>query len=129
MVWVGCSFLWCTVFFVFLLCHPAPWYVDGVDHRDTYVSRRSTLKNPVTSETADVPPFLLVQINSSCAGCLAEGAPPLGRRTPRLIHTAILHRHRLDIIIIIIMTFVCFWLFVYLLVLRFFILSTTSTAI
>ena len=40
--------------------------MDGVDNRDTYVSRRSAVKNPVTSETADVPPFLLVQINFSC---------------------------------------------------------------
>ena len=60
MVWVGCSFLWCTIFFVFLLCH------HEVDHRGTYVGRRSALKNPVTSETADVPPFLLVQINFYC---------------------------------------------------------------
>ena len=56
-----------------------------MDHRDTYVSPRSALKNPVTSETADVPPFLLVQIIVSRAGCLVEGcqhprhplAPPL----------------------------------------------------
>ena len=37
--------------------------MDEVDHRDTYVSRWSALKNLVTSETADVQPFVLVQIN------------------------------------------------------------------
>ena len=69
MVLVGCSFLWCTIFFVFLLS-PSPM-VSG--RSGSYVSRRSALTNPVTSETADVPPFLLVQINFSRAGCLAEG--------------------------------------------------------
>ena len=72
MAWVGCSYLWCTIFvYAFRVCHPVLWYVDGVDHRDTYVSRRSALKNPVTSETADVPPFLLVQIIFYCAGRVA----------------------------------------------------------
>ena len=74
MVWVGCSFLWCTIFFVFLLCHPVLWLVDGVDHRDMYVGRCSALTNLVTSETADVPPFVLVQFNFCCAGCLVEGS-------------------------------------------------------
>ena len=52
--------------------------MDGVDHRDTYVSRRSALKNPVTSEAADVPPFLLVQINFYCAGAWPRGASTSG---------------------------------------------------
>ena len=50
---------------------PSPMVSDEVDHRDTYVSRWSALKNLVTSETADVQPFVLVQINFCCA------APPL----------------------------------------------------
>ena len=82
MVWVGCSFLCCTIFFVFLLCHPVLWYVDGVDHRDTYVSRCSALKNLVTSETADVPPFVLIQIIFCCAGCLVEGCQHPWHGTP-----------------------------------------------
>ena len=54
--------------------------MDGVDHRDT-LSRRSALKNPVTSETADVPPFVLVQIIFFCAGYLAKGASASGTPT------------------------------------------------
>ena len=96
MVWVGRSFLWCTIFFVFLLCHPVlamPMAMvserSGSSRHVTYVSRHSALplalalKNAVTSETADVPPFLLVQIIFYCAGCLVEGCqhpwhpPPL----------------------------------------------------
>ena len=45
-----------------------------------YVSRCSALKNPATSETADVPPFLLVQINFCCAGC--DAWRPRGASTP-----------------------------------------------
>ena len=67
MVWVGCSFLWCTIIFVFLLS-PSPMVVP----KWTEGSLRHVRK-PVTSETADVPPSLLLQINFSRARCLAEG--------------------------------------------------------
>ena len=39
---------------------------SGSSRHVGYASRRSALINPVTSETADVPPFLLVQIIFSC---------------------------------------------------------------
>ena len=55
--------------------------MDGVDHRDTYVSRRSDLKNLVTSETADVPPFVLVQINFVVQGAWSRGASTPGAAT------------------------------------------------
>ena len=74
MVWVGCSFLWCTIFFVFLLLSPSPM-VSGRSGSSRHV-RKLTLgfeKSTVTSETADVPPFLLAQINFTRAGCLAKG--------------------------------------------------------
>ena len=76
MVWVGCSFLWCTIFFVFLLCQPVLWQVDGVDHRDTYASRCSALKNLVTSETADVPPLFCTFTNQFLlCGVPGRGVP------------------------------------------------------
>ena len=49
-----------------------------MDHRDTYVSRRSDLKNLVTSETADVPPFVLVKINFVVRGAWSRGASTPG---------------------------------------------------
>ena len=64
-------------------CRPVLW-----SHRDTYVSRRSALKNPLTSETADVPQFLLVQNQFLLCGVPVRGVsapvpPPPGAATAR----------------------------------------------
>ena len=50
------------------------------------------LKNLVTSETADVPPIVLVQINLCCAGCLVEGCQHPG--TPPPGAATALHKNR-----------------------------------
>ena len=69
MVWVGyvafCGALFTSYFFSVTQSYGkwTEWIM--------YVSRWSALKNLVTSETADVQPFVLVQINFCCA------APPL----------------------------------------------------
>ena len=73
---------------------PSPM-VSGRSGSSRHV-RKLTLgfeKSTVTSETADVPPFLLAQINFSRAGCLAEGCqhpwtppPPPGAATATFIH-------------------------------------------
>ena len=59
---------------------PSPM-VSGRSGSSRHVGLRkptSALKNPVTSETADVPPFFLVQINF----VLVWGAWPRGASTP-----------------------------------------------